>query len=132
MLVNIILALIFILICKYCWYLWNAMTYFKTHGVPYVQPLPLIGNLGPTFLKRLHIGQLLKHLYDQFPEAQYMGFYDCMTPVILVRDPQLIKSLIITNFEHFHDNYGFTTEAEPLFYNSLFSMTGETLFSFKF
>lgn len=125
MLANILFTVIFILICKLCWSLWNSLTYFKTHGIPYVLPLPVIGNLGPTFFNRIHIGHLLKSLCDRFPEARYVGFYDCMTPAILVRDPQLVKSLTITNFEHFHDNFGFTTEVEPLYYNSLFSLKGK-------
>lgn len=124
MLTEIILTVIIICICKYCWSIWTVMAFFKTHEIPHIQPLPIIGNLGPTLLNRIHFGQLLKHLYDRFPEALYVGFYDCMTPAILLRDPQLIKSVTIANFDHFQDNFGFTTEAEPLFNNSILSLKG--------
>ena len=47
------------------------------------------------------------------------------TPVFLLRDLELIKTVLIKNFEAFPDHRGFVDFNEPLFENNLFSLRGE-------
>ncbi|KAJ8728418.1 hypothetical protein PYW08_016803 [Mythimna loreyi] len=47
-------------------------------------------------------------------------------PVLLIRDPDLIKSITVKDFDHFTDHREFfTEESDPLFAGSLFLMKGE-------
>jgi cytochrome P450 family 9 len=57
---------------------------------------------------------LLLDVYKAFPNERYFGFYQYMTPVLVVKDPELIKSITIKNFENFVDHTGFiSSEADP-------------------
>lgn len=48
-----------------------------------------------------------------------------MTPVLIIRDLELIKQILVKDFDHFLDHRGFIPEdAEPLFGKNLFSLTG--------
>jgi cytochrome P450 family 9 len=57
-----------------------------------------------------------------------------MTPVLIVRDPELIKSITIKNFENFVDHTGFlSSEADPIWGKNLFASEGKKPFlSFVF
>jgi cytochrome P450 family 9 len=56
---------------------------------------------------------------------RYFGFYQYMTPVLIVKDPELIKSITIKNFENFVDHTGFiSSEADPIWGKNLFASEG--------
>ncbi|XP_025157118.1 cytochrome P450 9e2-like [Harpegnathos saltator] len=72
---------------------------FKNQGIPYVRHLPLVGNMGQIIFGQESIPGFLKSVYSEHPEAKYIGMYDFLTPVIMLRDPELIKSIAITHFD---------------------------------
>lgn len=41
---------------------------------------------------------------SQFPNVPYVGFYKFSTPAILLRDPDLIKDILIKDHFSFHGN----------------------------
>ena len=51
-----------------------------------------------------------------------------MMPVVLLRDPELIKKVTVKDFEHFLDHQApISEEAEPLFGKALFNLKGKQL-----
>ena len=49
-----------------------------------------------------------------------------MNPVLLIRDPGLIKMVTVKDFEHFLDRQiPISEDAEPLFGKALFNLKGE-------
>jgi len=49
-----------------------------------------------------------------------------MSPVVLLRDPELIKMVTVKDFEYFLDHQlPITEEVEPLFGKALFNLRGE-------
>lgn len=42
--------------------------------------------------------------FRAYPKAAYVGVYKFGTPSILIRDLNLLKSILIENFDHFRDN----------------------------
>lgn len=51
-------------------------------------------------------------------------------PVILIRDPELIKNIVVKDFDHFTDHREFFSEdSDPLFADSLFLMKGKIQYS---
>jgi len=51
-----------------------------------------------------------------------------MNPVLLIRDPELIKMVTVKDFEHFLDHQlPISEDAEPLFGKALFNLKGEQL-----
>lgn len=94
-------------------------------GIPYVPGLPIVGNIAPALFQKQQVGELFKKFYNMFPNAKYFGIFDCNTPVIVLRDPDLIKQVAIKSFDNFTDHYGFTSSNDKFFSNALFSLRGE-------
>lgn len=66
-----------------------------------------------------------KELYDQLEPHRFAGVYTLHKPSIMIRDPELIKNILVKDFSHFND-HGFkpAVDVEPLT-NHLFSMSGK-------
>ncbi|XP_044258700.1 cytochrome P450 9e2-like [Tribolium madens] len=100
--------------------------YWKKRGVKYVKPFPFAGNLLPTLLKSKSTAELIQDLYNVFPNERFVGIFQFNTPILLVRDPELIKLITIKNFENFVDHFGFSNEKVDLLWSkNLFASKGE-------
>ncbi|KAK5641878.1 hypothetical protein RI129_010425 [Pyrocoelia pectoralis] len=65
-------------------------------------------------------------LYELFPESRYSGMYQITNPILVIKDPELIKQITVKDFDHFIDHNQFMTEeCEPLWGKNLFSLRGE-------
>jgi len=42
-------------------------------------------------------------MYKQFSDKTFCGFYQMRTPILMIRDPQLINNVLIKDFSHFTD-----------------------------
>ncbi|XP_011865314.1 PREDICTED: cytochrome P450 9e2-like [Vollenhovia emeryi] len=108
------------------YYFFKDLNYFKKHGIPHKPPVPILGNMGPMFVRLQSIAELTTEIYNLNPEAKYAGIFDMNVPVILVRDPELIKSITLKHFDKFPDHRFFVDEElDPLFGKNLFSLHGD-------
>lgn len=57
--------------------------------------------------------------------------YKIFTPSLLVRDPELIKEILIKAFSNFHDNSITIDEADPMTGKNPFVLNGENWNSFR-
>ncbi|XP_067204830.1 cytochrome P450 9e2-like [Linepithema humile] len=102
------------------------LNFFKKHGILHISPWPVLGNMGPVFLRQLSMVELVKKIYNLNQDAKYVGFFDSTNPVVMIRDLDIIKSISVRNFEMFSDHRNFITEdSEPLIAKSLFLLRGE-------
>ncbi|XP_032683013.1 cytochrome P450 9e2-like [Odontomachus brunneus] len=108
------------------YYLYKDLNVFKKHNIPHLKPLPLVGNMGPSILRKQSITELLKKIYDMYPEAKYVGVYELTNPIIMLRDIELIKSIGLKHFDNFMDHRSLVTkDQDPLFSRSLASLCGD-------
>ncbi|XP_029170357.1 cytochrome P450 9e2-like [Nylanderia fulva] len=108
------------------YYFFKNLIYFKKHGVPYKTPLPILGNMGPSIFRLQSIADLVKNTYDLHPEAKYVGLFDMIGPLIVIRDRDLIKSIVLKNFDLFPDRRTFIeAHQDPLFGKNLFALKEE-------
>ena len=63
--------------------------------MPYVPAVPLFGNMASSILRRKHITDAVRDIYNHNKEAKYVGIFDFVRPVVVIRDPELIKSIAI-------------------------------------
>jgi cytochrome P450 family 9 len=121
----ILLSLLAATIAAY-YYLFKDLNFFKKHGILHVSPLPVVGNMGSIFARRKTLADVVQMTYSLNRDAKYVGFFDGMYPVVMIRDPELIKSVGVKNFEMFLDHRAFIDEAnDPLFGKNLFSLRGD-------
>ncbi|CAK1596644.1 unnamed protein product [Parnassius mnemosyne] len=99
---------------------------FSKYGVKHFKPMPPVGNMGRILLRKSPIFDSLIILYKSFPEERFIGSYSFVTPNLIVRDMDLIKNIVVKDFEYFVDHTSLVDEtADPLFGRNLFSLKGE-------
>jgi cytochrome P450 family 9 len=116
-----------ILIAIYLLGTWNHH-HFKKRNIPYVKPLPFLGNMRPAICSKNgeHFPDYILRMYRELEDHSYGGTFSYMQPVIILRDPELIKRVTVKDFDHFTDHRSFFDEAtEPLWGKSLFNLSGE-------
>lgn len=81
--------------------------------------------MGSAMYNQEHINDLVKKLYNLNKEAKYIGYHSFSAPSILVRDLDLIKSVLVKNFENFAYHREFVEEVnDPLLGKNLAFLNG--------
>ncbi|KAL2728179.1 hypothetical protein V1477_017455 [Vespula maculifrons] len=120
-----ILAFVAVILSIY-YYVVKDMNYFKKIDLPYLEPWPILGNMGSAFLRRKTITDIIVNTYNVNPKAKYVGFFDLNNPVLVIRDPELIKIIAVKKFDNFPDHRSFVDDVQdPLFGKALFSLRGD-------
>ena len=79
-----------------------SFSYWKKRGVPTLNPTPPFGDLGAAFFKRKNASQLIHESYKAFDGKNFGGLYSFTVPSLLVRDPEVIKNILVKDFDKFH------------------------------
>lgn len=122
---SIVLALSAVLLAVY--YCVRQGNRFAAHGIPCARTIPILGSLWKSTLQLMPMSDAVLEVYNVDPRAKYVGFYEMMTPTILLRDIDLIKSVTIKHFEHFrnHRNFIGSGNEDQLFSKHLFVLRDE-------
>lgn len=75
--------------------------YWKKKKVPFLNPVPILGNYGSYILLRQYIGKTTQDLYKKFPMEPYFGAFYGTEPVLVVRDPEVIKLVMTKDYYYF-------------------------------
>ncbi|XP_078052697.1 cytochrome P450 9e2-like [Augochlora pura] len=120
-------ALVVVLLCLLAYrYLQSMVTAFAERGIEYTKPWPIVGNMAPVLFRWTFVSDHLSSYYFKYEHLKYFGFFNLVTPVIVIRDPELITSVAIKNFDHFTDHTGFVNEdMDPLMGKNLFALRGD-------
>jgi hypothetical protein len=98
-------SMFIILITSVWWYFKSKYNFWKKKGVKFITPVIPFGNIRDVFLLRKPTAEVVKEFYDAFPEERFVGLYEAMNPLILIRDPELIKHVMVKDFSHFQVQY---------------------------
>ncbi|CAK9816950.1 Cytochrome P450 9e2 [Anthophora quadrimaculata] len=94
---------------------------FKEHGIPYVKSIPFIGTTWKLFFPKECFADSMQKMYNIHGDAKYIVQYEFTEPIFVVRDPELIKSITVKNFDHFVNHQTFLVgDSDPLFSKNLF------------
>ncbi|XP_013141721.1 PREDICTED: cytochrome P450 6B6-like isoform X2 [Papilio polytes] len=118
------LAAALILVVLVALYLHGTKTfrYWEKRGIKYEKPVPFIGTYLPVMFRVKSMAQLAVDLYWKYPNKRVVGCYRLMRPELVVRDPVLVKQILVTDFVYFNER-GFNTHKtyiEPLSKNLFF------------
>ncbi|GLV40929.1 Cytochrome P450 6a19 [Carabus blaptoides fortunei] len=108
------------------WFLNGSYGYWKNRGVPSPPTKPWVGNLGEAIIMRKTLGQIYVDMYNNYKDYLYIGFYKIQKHALLIRDVEIIKTVLMKDFSSFHDNDidGDETD-EPLFGKNPFVLKGQ-------
>lgn len=95
----ILLLLTLLLVFAFVKYVYS---YWDRKGFPCLQPSIPFGCLGPLVIKELCFGEVIRNVY-MTTKAPFVGIYLLFRPALLIRDPELVKRILMTDFDYFHD-----------------------------
>lgn len=122
---TLILIIITTCICLY-YFISSKLSHFKRLNIPHVRPIPLLGHMAPFIFRRLSLEENIRRIYNLFLDVKYFGFYEFMTPIYVIRDPEMITTIAIKNFDNFCDHRDLLNkEIEPLMSKNLFAINGD-------
>lgn len=118
----ILVALIVIALVAFYLYNTRDFNYWKNRGVKYEKPIVLFGNNLTNYLLQKSVTQLLVDLYWKFPNEKVVGFFRASRPELILRDPEIIKRVLVTDFTSFYPRgLNLHKEVEPLMKNLFFA-----------
>ncbi|XP_015436980.1 PREDICTED: cytochrome P450 6k1-like [Dufourea novaeangliae] len=94
--------------------------YWAKRGIMEIPPTPFLGNFKECLLLKKSPSDFVKDLYDQSKGLRYMGFYIFDKPFFLIRDPELIKHVLVKDFNVFKDRYASPDVTDRLGYANVF------------
>lgn len=88
---------IFFVFLRYSNSYWDRKSFKTLPNGHYV-----FGHFLSTFLQKETIGDFFLRLYNRTTEP-FIGIYGVFRPILLVRDPELIRSILVKDFNSFTD-----------------------------
>ncbi|XP_011869169.1 PREDICTED: cytochrome P450 9e2-like [Vollenhovia emeryi] len=126
-LVLLVTALGVIGVVKVLSVLHRTFFYWKNKGIPYLpNSLSSFIVYCKLIMGKISFVDYNLYMYNYFPNAKYFGTNNFGTPTILIRDSEMLKDILVKDFEHFPDHLSFIDEnIEPLFGKNIFSLRGD-------
>lgn len=99
---EILCGIVTIIVILY-YYLTSNYNFWKVHGVRGPQPIPIFGTFKDVMLAKKFVGDYLKDVYNDYKEEPMIGVYSKKKPILILKDLDLIKDVLIKDFHAFSD-----------------------------
>ncbi|XP_012231779.1 probable cytochrome P450 6a14 [Linepithema humile] len=99
---EILCGIVTVIVLLY-YYFTSNYNFWKLHGVRGPQPIPIFGTFKDVMLAKKFLGDYLKEVYNDYKEEAMIGIYHKKTPILILKDPDLIKDVLIKDFSAFSD-----------------------------
>ncbi|XP_061717079.1 cytochrome P450 6a2-like [Cydia pomonella] len=122
----LLIGLLAIVIILFYSYGTRTFSYWSKRGVKHDAPIPYFGTAKRRFLQQIATADIYHEMYQKYPNERFVGYYLMTTPVLILRDPELVKYVLVSDFNHFSSRNMFPMDEhpEPLLKN-LFTSEGD-------
>lgn len=104
----------------------RTYTYWSRKGFPFLPPEIPWGCLRPVVVQQTKsFGEQIRDIHLNNPNSPYLGLYIFFRPSLLIRDAELVKRVLVTDFDHFTDRGMFYNEETDPVGANLFIMPGQ-------
>lgn len=98
---SVLLLVALFITCLYL-YVKYLFSYWERRGVKFLKPSFPFGNFAKNFLQIQSQAELFQTFYQTCTEP-FFGVYAIFKPILILRDPELIQTILIKDFQHFVD-----------------------------
>lgn len=85
------------------YYLTSTYDFWEKRGVKGPKPSLVTGNFAPFILGKMSLADLSKQLYNEFPSEPIIGVFARRTPILYIKDLDVVKTVLIKDFSAFAD-----------------------------
>ncbi|CAH0403310.1 unnamed protein product [Chilo suppressalis] len=114
-----------VVILAVTFYIYNVRNfdYWKKRGIKHDKPVFLFGTNARNILMKKSRSELAEELYFKYPNEKVVGFYRSSMPELLIRDPEIMKKILISDFTSFYARgfHPYKQKVEPLMKNLFFA-----------
>lgn len=114
---------ILVVVLLYLYLTWN-FDFWEKQGVPHEKGVPVFGSIADMLLCRAHECQVSDRLYRKFKGEPFVGYFQMGNPALLVRDPALVKEVLLRDFGNSMDRGFRVDEVRSPLTNNLFFLSG--------
>lgn len=119
------MILITLTICTVIYLLFRYIySYWERKNIPFIVPTIPFGNLGSVIRRKSSFGINVYELYCKTKEP-FVGIYLLFRPAILIRDIELIKNILTTDSNYFHDRGVYCNPKNDPLSENLFALEGK-------
>ncbi|KAL4715621.1 hypothetical protein ACJJTC_006200 [Scirpophaga incertulas] len=117
------LVIFIVFIIVFHMYITRNANYWKVRGVKHLKQIGFFGSHLENFLMQRSITETFTNWYRLYPTEKVVGYFQGTRPGLIIRDPEIIKRILITDFAHFHKRGLLPDKApiEPLLRNLFFA-----------
>lgn len=101
-----ILSYVVALLVALYYYFTAKFNFWRDRSVPGPKPIPVFGNIFWPMMGKQSLAEFLTDLYREYKNEPLVGIFVRRTPHLVVQDPDLIKDVLIKDFQTFA-NRGF-------------------------
>ena len=83
------------------YYLTSNFDFWKLRGIRGPRPKPGFGNFKDIILSKQAVGDYLMKMYNDYKDESMIGMFSGMVPILIVKNPELIKDILIKDFSKF-------------------------------
>ncbi|CAD7083746.1 unnamed protein product [Hermetia illucens] len=123
---DFLVVLVSILTVALVFVLWirKKHAFWRELGVPYVEPHFFYGNFKDVDQYQ-HDGQFIQRFYQKYKgRSPLIGMYTFLKPVAVAIDIELVKNILIKDFNSFHDHGTYYNEKDDPLSANLFNLPG--------
>ncbi|XP_063709947.1 probable cytochrome P450 9f2 [Culicoides brevitarsis] len=106
----------------YYWRIWHNGI-FKRRGIAHRTPSIWFGHVNDLMLRKVTFFESFRKNYFDMQDESVSGFMQIVTPMLIVRDVELIREITVKKFDHFLNHVlSEVPDVDKLFSKSLFTM----------
>ncbi|NP_001165974.1 cytochrome P450 6CK7 [Nasonia vitripennis] len=96
--ITVVLAAVYAYLKYYLYNYWNR------YNVPNETPSIPLGNVSIDYLRgKIHFAGFIDSIYNKFKHHRFYGVYVFQRPILCINDPELIKLILVKDFDLFAD-----------------------------